>query len=316
VTKPPLRAEGPTMSFYLVAGQGASTDAALARKHLPTRRPRCYPSDTTDAEWQIMARYVPVGGVNPSRGGRPVTYPRRDVVDAIRYLDHNGCVWRALPVDFPPGQLVYHYFKTWNRDGTLSRMHNALREQVRIAEGRAAEPSAALVDAQSLRGAETVGRPSRGYDAGKNVNGRKRHIVVDTCGLLLAVLVTGAHVQDRDGARPLLWALRACFPTIRLVWADSGYTGRLVDWAAALGLRLQIVRKLTEQVGFVVLHRRWAVERTFSWINRCRRTVRDYERLPEHHAAMVQWAMVTIMTRRLARYQAIGRQPAPLTTAA
>jgi putative transposase len=112
---------------------------------------------------------------------------------------------------------VYHYVKTWNRDGTLSRMHNGLREQVRIAEGREADPSAGLVDAQSLRGAETVGRPSRGYDAGKNVNGRKRHIVVDTCGLLLAVLVTGAHVQDRDAARSLLWALRACFPTIKLV---------------------------------------------------------------------------------------------------
>lgn len=305
------------MSFYLVVGQGASTDPAPAGQHLPTRRARCYPSDTTDVEWEIMAGYVPVGGASPTRGGRPVTYPRRDIVDAIRYLDHNGCVWRALPVDFPPRKLVYHYFKTWNRDGTLSRMHNGLREQVRTVEGRQADPSAGLVDAQSLRGAETVGRPTRGYDAGKNVNGRKRHIVVDTCGLLLAVLVTGAHVQDRDGARLLLWALRACFPTIRLVWADSGYSGKLVDWAtAALRLNLQIVRKLAEQVGFVVLHRRWAVERTFSWINRCRRTVRDYERLPAHHAAMVQWAMVIIMTRRLARYQAIGRPPAPLTPAA
>jgi putative transposase len=132
------------------------------------------------------------------------------------------------------------------------------------------------VDSQSLRGAETVGRPSRGYDAGTKVNGRKRHIAVDTCGLLLAVLVTGAGVQDRDGARPLLWALHACFPGIRLVWADTGY----------------------RQTTFVVLHRRWAVERTFSWINRCRRTVRDYERLPQHHAAMVQWAMIIIMTRR------------------
>jgi transposase len=305
------------LSFYLVAGQGAFTDPPSAGQHLPTIRPRCYPSDTSDAEWEIMARWVPVGGASPSRGGRPVTYPRRDVVDAIRYLDHNGCQWRALPVDFPPRELVYHYFKTWNRDGTLNRMHNALREQVRIIEGRHGDPSAGLVDAQSLRGAETVGRRSRGYDAGKNVNGRKRHIVVDTCGLLLAVLITGAHVQDRHAAKPMLWALRACFPTIRLVWADSGYTGKLVDWAAAtLALTLQIVRKLADQVGFVVLHRRWAMERTFSWINRCRRTVRDYERLPANHAAMVQWAMVIIMTRRLARYQATGRLPAPPTRAA
>jgi putative transposase len=292
------------MSFYLVAGQGAATDPVPVGQHLPTRRRRCYPSDTSDAEWALMAGYVPVGGAGPAGGGRPVTYPRRDIVDAIRYLDHNGCQWRALPVDFPPRALVYHYFKTWTRDGTLSRMHNGLREQVRLAEGRHAEPTAGLVDAQSLRGAETVGRPSRGYDAGKKVNGRKRHIVVDTCGLLLAVLVTGAHVQDRDAARPLLWALRACFPTIRLVWADSGYAGKLVDWAtAALTLTVQIVAKLADQVGFVVLHRRWAVERTFSWINRCRRTVRDYERLPQHRAAMVQRAMIIIMTRRLARHQ-------------
>lgn len=127
---------------------------------------------------------------------------------------------------------------------------------------------------------------------------------MDTCGLLLAILVTGAHVQDRDGARPLLQALRMCFPGIRLVWADSGYAGRLVDWAAThLALTVKIVAKLAGQTTFVVLHRRWCVERTFSWINRCRRTVRDYERLPEHHAAMVQWAMVIVMTRRLARHQ-------------
>lgn len=304
------------MSLYLVAGQGASTDAVAAGEHLPSGRRRVYPSDTTDLEWQLLAPLVPVGGATAGRGGRPVTYPRRDIVDAIRYLDHNGCVWRALPVDFPPRALVYHYFTTWSRDGTLNRIHSTLREQVRIAEGRNRQPSAALIDAQSLRGAETVGRQTRGYDAGKNVNGRKRHIVVDTIGLLLVVAVTGAHVQDRDGARPLITALRMCFPGITLVWADSGYQGKLVDWSATLGITVQIVRKLADQIGFVVLHRRWAVERTFSWINRCRRTVRDYERLPEHHAAMVQWAMVIIMTRRLARHRTTGRLPAPLTQAA
>jgi putative transposase len=225
-------------------------------------------------------------------------------VDAIRYLDRTGCQWDALPADFPHHKLVYHYFKTWTRDGTLTRMHNSLREQIRQQiEHRDRQPSAALIDSQSLRGAETVGRASRGYDAGKKVNGRKRHIAVDTCGLLLAILVTGAHVQDRDAAKPLLWALHAGFPRIRLVWADSGYAGKLLDWATAhLTLTIQIVAKLADQTGFVVLHRRWAVERTFSWINRCRRTVRDYERRPDHHAAMVQWAMIIIMTRRLARH--------------
>ncbi|MGC5023047.1 IS5 family transposase [Micromonospora sp. DT47] len=268
---------------------------------MPTARPRHYPSDTTNAEWRILAPHVPAG----TGRGRPITYPRRDVVDAIRYLDRTGCQWDALPADFPHHKLVYHYFKTWTRDGTLNRMHNSLREQVRAqVEGRNRQPTAALVDSQSVRGAETVGLATRGYDAGKKINGRKRHIAVDTCGLLLAVLVTAASVQDRDAARPLLWALRTCFPTIRLTWADGGYAGRLVDWAAThLALTVQIVAKLTGQTTFVVLHRRWAVERTFSWINRCRRTVRDYERLPDHHAAMVQWAMIIVMSRRLARHQ-------------
>lgn len=286
------------MSFYLVCGQADPAPPAPEVQHLPTGRARRYPSDTTDAEWQVMARFVPAGGT-----GRAVSYPRRDIVDAIRYLAHNGCVWRALPVDFPPWPTVYHYFRTWTRDGTLTRMHDSLREQVRTAEGRNTTPTAAIMDSQSVRAAETVAKPSRGYDAGKKVNGRKRHIVVDTTGLLLIVMVTTGSVQDRDAARALLWALRTCFTGVARVWADAGYAGQLVDWATdALGLAVEIVRKLADQVGFQVLHRRWVVERTLSWITRCRRTVRDYERHPEHHAAMVQWAMVIVMTRRLARY--------------
>jgi transposase len=295
------------VSLYLVTGVGAPATPATLNDHLPTQRLRHYPSDTTDIEWQILAPHVPAG----TGHGRPIIYPRRDVVDAIRYLDRTGCQWDALPADFPHPKLVYHYFKTWTRDGTLNRMHNSLREQVREQiEDRDRQPTAALVDSQSIRGADTVGRATRGYDAGKKVNGRKRHIAVDTCGLLLAILVTGGEVQDRDGARPLLWALHACFPSIRLVWADGGYAGKLVEWATThLALTIQIVAKLAGQTGFVVLHRRWAVERTFSWINRCRRTVRDYERLPQHHAAMVQWSMIIIMTRRLARHQAAARAP-------
>jgi transposase len=197
--------------------------------------------------------------------GRPITYPRRDVVDAIRYLDRTGCQWDALPADFPHHKLVYHYFTTWTRDGTLNRMHNSLREQVRTqVQGRHRQPTAAVVDSQSVRGAETVARASRGYDAGKKTNGRKRHIAVDTCGLLLAIVVTAANVQDRDGARPLLWALRASFPTITLVWADAGYAGKLAEWATAcLALTVRIVAKLAGQTTFVVLPRRWCVERTF-----------------------------------------------------
>lgn len=292
------------MSLYLVAGQGASsTTPATSSDHLPTIRPRCYPSDTSDAEWEIIAPYIPVGGTAAGRGGRPVSYPRRDIVDAIRYLDHNGGVWRALPVDFPPPPTVYHYFRQWNRDGTLNRMHNGLREQVRLAEGRDAEPSAASLDSQTVRAAETVAKTRRGYDGGKKLNGTKTHIAVDTCGLLLAVLVTAASVQDREGGRMLLWALAGCFRRIRMVWVDGAYSGGPVTLGAALGIVVQVVAKLAGQVGFQVLPRRWVVERTFSWINRCRRTVRDYERRSDHHAAMVQWAMVIIMTRRLARHR-------------
>ena len=277
-------------------------------EHLPTRRPRTYPSDTSQAEWRILAPLVPVGGTRPGVGGRPVSYPRRDVVDAIRYVMRTGCQWDALPVDFPPHPLVKHYFTAWTRDGTLTRIHHSLREQVRQIEGRTTDPSAALIDAQAVRAAETVSRASRGFDAGKRVNGRKRHIVTDTCGWLLAVAVTGAGVQDRDAGRLLMWVIRTVFPTVRLVWADSGYAGTLVGYATTmLGITVQIVAKLAGQVGFVVLPRRWCVERTFSWINRCRRTVRDYERLPEHHAATVYWAMIIIMGRRLARHQAAGR---------
>jgi transposase len=297
------------LSFYLVAGQGASTDPAPALSgHLSTRRPRRYPSDTDDEEWAVMAPYVPVGGAT-AQGGRPPQYPRRDIVDAIRYIDRTSCQWRALPADFPPWSLVYHYFRAWTTDGTLTRLHDELRLQLRQALGRNADPSAAAADSQSIRAAETVAKASRGYDAGKKINGRKRHIVVDTCGLLLVVLVTGANVQDRDAARLLLWALRTCFPSVRLLWADGGYSGQLVNWATTtLNLTVQIIRKITGQVGFHVLPRRWVVERSFAWINRCRRTVRDYERLPAHHAAMVQWSMVIIMTRRLARIQRASRR--------
>jgi putative transposase len=284
-------------------------------QHVPTQRPRRYPSDTDEDEWAVLAPYVPVGGTT-AQGGRPPQYPRRDIVDAIRYVDRTSCQWRALPADFPPWDTVYHYYRAWSRDGTLTRMHDGLRMQVRQALGRDADPTAAAADSQSVRAAETVGKTSRGYDAGKKINGRKRHIVVDTCGLLLVILVTGAGVQDRDAARLLLWALRTCFPTIKLLWADGGYSGQLVSWAShTLGLAVEIVRKVAGQVGFQVLPRRWVVERTFAWINRCRRTVRDYERLPAHHAAMVQWAMVIIMTRRLARHRRAARRASPTQAA-
>jgi putative transposase len=219
------------VSFYLTGGS-ADTPAELTplAAHLQSARPRRYPSDMTDAEWEVIAPLVPAGRPGP-RGGRPPVHSRRDIIDAIRYVTHNGGVWRALPADFPPWKTVYHYHALWTKDGTLNRLHDRLRAQVRQAEGRQPEPSAAIIDSQSVRAAEMVAPTSRGYDAGKKVNGRKRHIVVDTIGLLLIVLVTGAEVQDRDGARLALWALPACFTSISLIWADAGYAGKLVTWA-------------------------------------------------------------------------------------
>ena len=218
------------------------------------------------------------------------------------YLDRTGCAWRYLPSDFPPWQTVYGYFAAWRDDGTLARLHGQLRAQVRAAAGRSPEPTAAVIDSQSVRAADTVPRATRGWDAAKKVNGRKRHIAVDTTGLLLDVVITAASVQDRDAARPLLWNLRRACPRVRLAWADSGYQAhRLTAWATALRITLQIVRRPDDLHTFTVLPRRWVVERTFAWISKHRRTVRDYEHLPASHEAMILWAMIALMTRRLAQ---------------
>jgi len=165
-----------------------------------------------------------------------------------------------------------------------------------------AAPTAAVIDSQSVKGSEMIGSARRGYDAGKKINGTKRHLAVDVLGLLLTVLVTAASVQDRDAAKPLLWNLRKAFPAVRLAWADGGYAGKLVTWAKTrLRLTLEIVKRPDDLHTFKVLPRRWVVERTLSWITRHRRTVRDYERLPAHHETYIYWAMIIVMTRRLAR---------------
>ena len=266
------------------------------------RRRRRYPSDTSDAEWALLAPLLPVPACQAQRGGRPEANCRRAVVDAIRYVVHNGCVWRALPADFPSWRTVYGIYQRWNADGATIALHDALRGQARRAAGRKTEPTAAVIDSQSVRAAATVPRASRGWDNAKKVNGRKRHVAVDATGLLLEVLVTPASVQDRDAARPLLFNLHRAHRRIRLAWADGGYAGKLQPWAAAyLKLAVQIVRRPDDLHTFQVLPRRWVVERTLAWITAYRRCARDYERLPAHHEAMILWAMITLMTRRLAR---------------
>jgi transposase len=259
-------------------------------------RERRYPSDLTDLQWEIIEPMLPL----PKWMGRPFKHDRRDIVDAILYVVRTGCAWRYLPVDFPPWQTVYGHFTQFNERGTTERILDELREQVRIAEGREPEPTAGIIDSQSVKGADTVGADSRGYDAGKKINGRKRFIVTDTLGLLVVVCVMAASWQDRNGGKTTLLSAYLRSP-IRHVFADSGFAGRLVDWAAEyLRTTVEIVRKPAEQRGFAVHPRRWVVERTLSWLTAHRRLARDYERDPEVSEHMIRWAAIGGMLNRLA----------------
>jgi len=261
---------------------------------------RRYPTDLTDRQWKLVEPLLP----GPPRGpaGRKPKHDKREIVNAILYQVRAGGAWRMLPGDLPPWQTVYGYFRDWGADGTLERLHDALRERVRTKQDkRNPEPSAGIVDSQSVKGADTVCAATRGYDAAKKINARKRHIVVDTIGLLLVVMVSAASIQDRDGGRALLKALHGALASVRHIFADGGYRGQLVAVAkSAWGIVVEVVRKPPDQRGFAVLPRRWVVERTFSWLLRFRRLVRDYERRPATHEAIVKWAMVAIMLNRLA----------------
>lgn len=262
-----------------------------------------YPSSSvSDAQWAQLAPLLPPPGNTGGKGGRPEKYCRREVLDSIFYVVRGGIAWRQLPAEFPPAMTVYTIFARWVRAGVWQRIHDALRDRLRVGDGRHPLPTAAIIDSQSVPGADTVPGASRGYDAGKKTNGRKRHIAVDTNGLLLAVVVTMAGIQDRDGAFRLLAALRARFSTIEHVWADGGYSGRLLGWAKdVLALTVQVIKRSDDTTGFTVLPRRWVVERTFAWLCKHRRCVRDYETRPDHHEAMVYIATIMTTSRRLAR---------------
>jgi transposase len=256
----------------------------------------------TDAEWAVVRAALPVPAWLEGRGGQPECYCHRQMIDAVRYLVDNGIKWRAMPADFPPWDRVYAFFARWRDRGLVGELHDRLRAHCRRAAGRDSEPTAAIVDAQSVKAASSVHADTRGFDGGKLINGRKRHIVVDTGGLLLTVLVTGADTTDRAAAHALLTRIRARHRRVRLVWADGSYTGPLADWAAeVLGIALTVVQRKPGARGFTVLPRRWVVERTFGWLMRSRRLARDYETLPASSGAVVHWSMAMLMTRRLAR---------------
>jgi transposase len=263
-----------------------------------------YPSDLTDAQWALIEPLVPVlsSRGHGTRGGRPPKYPRRRIVDAILYVDRTGCSWRQLPHDFPPWDTVYFYFQRWAADGTTDRIHDALRNAVRDAAGRDPMASAGAVDSQTVPGGSTVGRDSRGWDAGKKTNGRKRHILVDTLGLLLVLVVHTADIQDRDGLALVCRRLRRRFPWLRLIFADGGYQGETAACAAAReGLRLTIVTRDPGTRGFAVLPRRWVVERTFAWLGRNRRLAKDFEATVTSAVTMAYLASLQLLVRRLAR---------------
>lgn len=265
-------------------------------------RPRRYPSDATDQEWALIEPLLPVPACMTVTGGHPEAHERRNIVDAIRYLVDNGCKWRAFPADFPPWQTVYGFHERWTAAGVINRIRDVLREKVRVKDNRASTPTAAIIDSQTVKADQTVRKTSRGYDAGKKINGRKRHLVTDTLGLLLFVMVTPASTQDRVAARELLFRLHLMHPTIRLIWADGGYTGTLLAWARSfLTITIEIVKKIADQTRFIVLPRRWVIERTNAWTLQARRNARDYERLPQHSEAFITWAHITLMTRRLTR---------------
>jgi transposase len=257
----------------------------------------------TDAQWRVLEPHARAVMDEIRRAaGRPMVHDLRAMVDAIGYVVRNGIEWRAMPVDFPPWDAVYAFFQRWSQRGLPQQLVQRLRARLRTGVGREVQPSAAILDSQTVKAADTVGANTRGFDSGKKTNGRKRHLAVDVEGFLLAVVVTAASVGDRLGAKLLVIALLNTCTRLKLIWADAGYDGRpLAGWVYSVArITLQVIKR-TEVHTFRVVPRRWVVERSFGWLLRYRRLVRDYERRPEHHEAMVYWATAMIMTRRLAR---------------
>ncbi len=259
-----------------------------------------YPTDLSDDEWTRLRSYLPA----PKAQGRPRTHSLRDVLDAIFYVLKSGCHWRLLPHDFPPWSTVYYHFRRFRLNGLWSLILRVVHAAERKRAGKHPQPTAAIMDSQSVKTVEESAHPS-GYDAHKNVKGRKHHLLVDTLGLPLSVYVTSADVQDRVGARCLLAGLKPFVPRLKKIWADGAYTGeKFAGWLKEQGeWELQIVQRSNnaDTEGFIVLPHRWIVERTLGWLMRNRRLSKDYERLVQTSETFIEVAMIRLILRRLAR---------------